>query len=283
MLKEFDKIDDYIKEKKFRHEKTQQAYRRSLMRFIDFIENSSPDFKRLTFDNLIKEFDSDLKKSKKNYADSTRFFTLKVVSNYFKYLNQKGISDVFGISINKVFDKSERDLDKISEKSIISIDEKNKLFECVRTFDDYLNLFLFMIAFYCGLKTQHLCGIKFSDFVNVNGKLYFDNRLYEKHPVMIELPEEVREVYLKILPRKPRVFVFIAESGKEYYARYVIRVFKFYCNKAGINHYSPMDFRHSSVYYYVKENGVDIQKIQYRYNWYGDNLKRLYGDLLGIK
>lgn len=281
MLKEFDKIDDYIKEKKFRHEKTQQAYRRSLMRFIDFIENSSPDFKRLTFDNLIKEFDIDLKKN--NYADSTRFFTLKVVINYFKYLSQEGISDVFGISINKVFDKSEKDLDKISEKSIISIDEKIKLFECVRAYNDYLNLFLFMIAFYCGLKTQHLCNIKFSDFINVNGKLYYDNRLYEKHPVMIGLPEEVREVYLRILPRKPREFIFITESGKDYYARYVNRVFKFYCNKAGINHYSPMDFRHSSVYYYVKENGIDIQKIQYRYNWYGDNLKRLYGDLLGIK
>ena len=100
---------------------------------------------------------------------------------------------------------------------------------------------------------------------------------------MIELPEEVRDVYLKILPKKSREYVFFTKTDRKYYARYINRVFEFYCDKAGISHYSPMDFRHSSVYYYVKENGVDIQKIQYRYNWTGDNLKRLYGDLLGIK
>jgi integrase len=281
MLKEFGYVDKYLKYKDFKHDRTYQAYRRSLDRFSEYVESLSSDFRYSTYDSLVEGFEENLKQN--GYADSTRIFNLKVINNYFKYLNQQGASNAFGISITDYFGNKEKEVDKVDEDSIISPEEKDRLFAYVRSCDDYLNLFLFMISFYCGLRTNHLCDVPFRDlFVRLNGKLYYENKIFEKEPVSIELPTEVKEVYLNIFPEVPREYVFVNKTGKRYYARYVNRIFESYCKDAGINHYTPTDFRHSSVYYYVKTYGVDINKIMSRYNWTGDYLKRLYGDLLDL-
>jgi integrase len=282
MLKEFENVDEYLDLKGFKHERTHEAYRRSLRRFEKYIENLSSDFRYLAFDVLVGGFEKSL--SQAGYADSTKAFDLKVVNNYFKYLDREGVSDSFGISISDYFGKSERQMDRVREDSIISLDEKDLLFDYVRSCDDYLHLFLFMISFYCGLKTNHLCNIKFSELhIDIHGKFYYNNKIFVKEPVRIRLPDEVKEVYLRVLPEKARPYVFVTKKDKKYYARYVNRIFESYCKKAGIKHYTPTDFRHSSVYYYVKNYGIDIDAIKLRYNWTDDYLGRLYGNLLDLK
>lgn len=289
MLSEFSKeiLEEYFKSKDFTNGLTKRAYERSIERFVNFTEQykiSHLDFQKHALDKRLEEFVYYLEnEAERVYAASTINFDFKVILNYFSFLMQSGFINNFNTSKQNEDDK----LNKVTEDNIISLEEFDKLIDSIKAEGDYLALFMFCIAFYCGIKTKYLRELKYTDFyTDFEKKFYYINHIKVKSPpYYILLPEVAYQAFLKIQPAKKRAFIFINEDndGKLYTERQFTRLFERYCKKAKINHYTAKDFRHSAIYYYVKDNGFVPEDIRLRFNWDRNNYPRMYQDLTGIK
>lgn len=292
LLSEFNEktVEKYFKyketETEFTNVLTKRAYERSIARFTAFTEYHKVtrlNFQKSALDTLFDDFTYYMKnEAKKVYADSTINFDFKVILNYFSYLMLSGVI----INFNTSKENRDSELNKVTEDKIISLEEFDKLVDYLNSKGDYLALFMFYIAFYCGIKNKYLRELKYTDFYSdIESCFYYINRIKkDSPPYYILLPKAVYQVFQKIQPAKKRAYIFINEDeGKLYSERQLTRLFERYCKKAKINHYTAKDFRHSAIFYYVKDSGFVPDDICLRFNWDRNNYPRMYQDLTGIK
>ena len=270
-------IDDYIKSKNFKSPSTKRLYRLAIKLFENFLitNNYEIDFNGEYFTVLIEEFKNEIKDS---YSKSSIISFVKVIINYFEYLESKDYIIEFYNSL------STTDNNAVDKDSIISEEEFNKLIYYLRKNNDYSELFMVYIAFYTGLKAKYLCKIKYSDFViENNGEFNYVNKIMRIQPFKISLPLEVKDVFeilkKETIAKDDNSYIFINKIGNIYTERYLRNVFQNICQNAKINRYTPSDFRHSAVYYYIKKHGYDKEKVAMIFNWTKDNYDRMYKKL----
>ena len=270
-------IDDYIKSKNFKSPSTKRLYRLAIKLFENFLitNNYEIDFNGEYFTVLIEEFKNEIKDS---YSKSSIISFVKVIINYFEYLESKDYIIEFYNSL------STTDNNAVDKDSIISEEEFNKLIYYLRKNNDYSELFMVYIAFYTGLKAKYLCKIKYSDFViENNGEFNYVNKIMRIQPFKISLPLEVKDVFeilkKETITKDDNSYIFINKIGNIYTERYLRNVFQNICQNAKINRYTPSDFRHSAVYYYIKNHGYDREKVAMIFNWTKDNYDRMYKKL----
>lgn len=265
----FQYIDEYIEFKQLKKESTKKLYRRSILKFKGYC-----DIKQIkvlsfqSFNTLIDDFQTYLKNT---YEDGTIRTTSKIVINYFNYLNDNDKLDGY-TNTYKIIDN-----DEVSEEKIISSDEFEIILEYLENKYEYIHMFLFMVAYYCGLKTKYLKNVKFDDFVmDYDNSFYFYNNIFHIHPCKIYLPERMKKIYLKI--KSENIHIFVNKKGNLFNDRYITRLFEKTCTNAGINKYAPKDFRHTCIFNYIKENGID--DVDLKFNWARNNIDRMYSKIL---
>ena len=279
ILKEFSFVEKYyIPGKGLKNKSTQRLYIRSINKFSDFVDEKGIkvfDFRAEAFNKLLDDFRLHLKKSY-NYKPGTIRITVKIVLNYFEYLEATGrISNFRSIEIT--------DDDEVKPENIISPEEYDKLETYLINENDYVHLFIFQIAYYCGLKNKYLRILKYTDFtIDKDGRLYYFNIITKDSPYKIYLPEKVKNTFLNINIQKNSIYI-LDNKGVPYYPRYLTRLFEKTCTAAGIKNYAPKDFRHSCILNYILDHGVNVDDICLRFNWGSNNIERLYKAILKSK
>lgn len=274
----FKYVNEYIQYKNFKSPSTKRLYILSLKLFNNYLNenNLEIDFNDMHISSLITNFQISIK-DKYSKASITSF--VKVILNYFNYLDLQGYITDFHNNIEAIDDN------QISKNSIISIEEINTIVEYLKNSEDYINLFMVYIAFYTGLKVKYLCKIKYSDFIlDENNKFCYINKIMRISPFKIILPTEVYEIYQILCDLNARneinnAYILINKKGNIYTERYIRSIFSDICKNAKVNHYTASSFRHSAVYYYIKKNGCDKVELAMAFNWTKDNYDRMYKNL----
>lgn len=272
-MKEFDYIEQYIKSKNFKRESSSRSYRLALNLFKDYITNQgiTIEFDDDIFNMILDNFGTYITTQ---YTKQSIITFKKIIVNYFSYLEINNLIEGYKATTKIVGNHN------ITMESIISKEDFEKLEKTLKDSDDDMNLFLVYIAFYTGIKLKYLSTIRFNDFEVVDDKLYFINKIFRLNPFNILLPDKVKDVYYKLLSNKDNNYIFTNSRGNVYSSKQTTRVFEKICSEAGINHYSPREFRHSCIYYYIKENGADFIDLSTRFNWSNNNYDRMYKTLV---
>lgn len=271
----FKHIDEYIQYKHFKSKDTIRMYRLALTKFKEYTvsKNIETDFGEEYFPNQIEGYRNFLEE---NYTSKSIDSFVKVVINYFNYLEIKGYITNFRNNIVAV------DNNKVSMREIISMNEFKRIIDYYGECEDYKKQFLFYVALYTGIKAKYLAKLKYSDFyTNDDGKFVYVNKIFKISPFDIEMPDESKDIYSKILQEKKddEVYIFINTHNNVYTQRYLRSVFQTTCQKLNLNAYTPSSFRHSAVYYYLLDNGYDANDLILKFNWTRNNYDRMYKHL----
>ena len=270
-------IEDYIKYKNFKSPSSKRLYKLALKLFENYLisNNYEIDFNSMYFNSLIKKFEESIKDS---YSKASIASFVKVIINYFEYLYSENYIAEFNNCVATIDDNV------VSKNSIISYEEFERLANYLKENSEYKDLFMIYIAFYTGLKAKYLCKIKYSDFViEHNGDFNFINKIMKIQPFKIPLPLEAKEVFEILCNQNfenvKNAYILINKRGNIYTERYLRNIFQSICQNAKIKGYTPRDFRHSAVYYYIKEHGYDKDQVAMVFNWTKDNYDRMYRGL----
>ncbi|QSX06775.1 site-specific integrase [Sedimentibacter sp. zth1] len=276
-MKYFDYIDEYINYKKFKSPSSKRMYKLALKLFYEFIykNNIKLDIDNSYFSYIMDKFKDYLKAS---YTNASINSFVKVIINYFNYLDMKGYIVNFHNNVQTIDNKV------VSKDEIISKDDFNKIIDFLEQEKNYQKQFLFYIALYTGLKAKYLIKLKYSDFLyNEKGKFVFRNKILKINPFDIELPEEIEKIYFKLLDsnniNQNNAYILLNSYGHVYTDRYLRKVFQDTCENAKVKKFTPSCFRHSAVYYYIKQNGYDKSDVAIKFNWSKDNYDRMYKNL----
>lgn len=272
----FNYINEYIEYKNFKLESSKRMYLLALNLFKKYVNSKKINlFVDNNFESILEKFISSISN---DYSSSSINSFIKVIINYFNYIEDKSNFTL----VNK--DNLTVDNNQISFDDIISEKELDKLLLYLQSIEDYRNMFLVYVAFFTGIKAKYLVKIKYSDFkYNKDGCFVYNNNIFKVSPFEIELPKVVANTYNLLLvdniKKEDNAYIFVNSKNNVYTERYLRGVFKNICTLSKVKCYSPSSFRHSAVYYYIKNNGYIKEKVAMRFNWTRDNYNRMYKQL----
>lgn len=273
----FSYTNEYLEYKNFKVKSSKRMYLLALNLFEKFVCDKKINLIDVNnnFEYILEQF---ILSISSNYSSASINSFIKVIINYFNYVEN---NSNFAL-VNK--DNLTVDNNQISFEDIVSEKELDKLVLYLQSVKDYKNMFLVYIAFYTGIKAKYLVKIKYSDFkYNKDGCFVYNNNIFKVSPFEIELSKEVSDIYNLLLKdnydKNNNAYIFVNSKNNVYTERYLRSVFKNICTISNIKCYSPSSFRHSAVYYYIKNNGFVKEKVAMRFNWTRDNYNRMYKQL----
>lgn len=247
---------------------TQDAYRRDLLHFKDFLEeNNINSFEEVTKIQM-SEYLTKLKEgvySKQALADSSFSRHLSSLKSFYKYLNRYE-----GIQNNpiQVF-KGSKSIRKLPE--YLTFDEMESVLNVFNLEDpvEIRDRCMLEIMYACGLRVSECAGLKIEDIdlqqeiLKVFGK-ESKERIVPFYPRCKQLiclyVEKARPVFMK--GRNTHTYLFVNQKGNQITSRAIQRICQTAGERAGLQvRLHPHMIRHSFATHLV-DNGADLRVVQ---------------------
>lgn len=246
---------------------TQDAYRRDISTFIQFIEEQGiehlDDVDRIVIMNYVN-FLQEQRKDQKALGSSTIARKLSSVRSFYRYLNE------YGDVVNNPFLYFKAPKVRRNIPEFLFYDEMKTLLSSFSLQDlaQLRDRTMFELMYACGLRISELTSLKLEDIdfqeciVRIHGK-GDKMRIVPFYPLAKKLLlRYLSEVRSKWIHQETHTVVFINQRGKAITPRGVQYRLEEALHKSGLHmHVHPHMFRHSFATHLL-DNGADLRLVQ---------------------
>ena len=244
---------------------TINQYKSNLKIFFEFIR-STDKFKDKEFnEEIIKEIElNDLYeflkyiKDERGNSPASRANKIASLKSFFKYCKKK-------IKIIKIDPCDELEAPQIPKKQInyLTLEESQKLLECIDSRNYERDFCILTIFLNCGLRLSELCNIKLTDIKKdllvVRGKGNKDRTVYLNESCL-----EAINTYKEVRRESVSTYLFLSERGNPICNMQVENIVRKSVKNAGLDvtKYTPHKLRHTAATLLHKYGDVDIRTLQ---------------------
>lgn len=262
MKAELCKYFDYLEFEKNLSANTIEAYKRDIVNFSDYVENTL-NLDNVTICNSTNILDYILYMQKQGLSSSTVSRTLASIRSLYKFLfKKKFISDDPTENIHGF--KSEKKLPQILTKNeVITLLEQ----PICKDFKGYRDRAMLELLYASGIRVSELITLRVSD-INldvgyINCSHHGTNRVIPIYSLAIDAIKAYINRGRSRLPEiKDKNILFLNQSGQMLTRQGFWKIIKYYKERAGIQkEITPHTLRHSFAIHLL-ENGADLKSIQ---------------------